>query len=439
MAAVARPAGDQVTGIGLLGLGVVGSAVARAIVERHRPGGLNVPLSVKAVVVRDPERKRAVELDRSIISTGPESVIANPEVGIVVELMGGEDPAFNYISSSLKAGKHVVTANKEVMCKRGSELLSIAAENNVQLLYEASVGGGIPIIGPLMNDLTANKIKSIRAIINGTTNFILTKMAHEGVDFNDVLAEAQSLGYAEADPSADVDGFDALYKISVLARLAYHTEVSIDAIHREGIREVHAKDFRYAKELGFTIKLLAVAQASEKTGLLTRVHPALIPLDVPMASVNGVLNAVEVEGDLVGPLWFQGQGAGPEPTASAVLGDILRIAKGGPGTVSQATAPAPFNIASMDNHVCQYYLRLTVADRPGVLASIAKVLGDADISINSVLQKDTDLENDRADLVIMTHPAREANMQNAVSSIKELDTVLRLDSLLRVETYANRS
>ncbi|MDP6667378.1 MAG: homoserine dehydrogenase [Dehalococcoidia bacterium] len=241
---------SEATGIGLLGLGVVGSAVAQAIVERHRSGTPDVPLSVEAAVVRNPDRKRAVELDRAVISTDPESVIGNPEVRIVVELMGGEDPAFGYIAKSLRAGKHVVTANKEVMCKRGDELLSIAAENNRHLLYEASVGGGIPIIGPLMNDLTANRILSLRAIINGTTNFILTKMAKENADFDDVLAEAQSLGYAEADPTADVDGFDALYKLSVLARLAYHTEIPFDEIHREGIREVHAKDFRYASELG---------------------------------------------------------------------------------------------------------------------------------------------------------------------------------------------
>ena len=439
MAAAARSASTEITGIGLLGLGVVGSAVAAAIIERHRPEDPNVPLSVKAVVVRDLDRKRAVELDRSIISTTAESVISNPEVGIVVELMGGEDPAFDYISRSLNAGKHVVTANKEVLSKRGDELLSIAASNGVQLLYEASVGGGIPIIGPLTNDLTANRVQSIRGIINGTTNFILSKMAHEGADFNDVLAEAQSLGYAEADPTADVDGFDSLYKISVLARLGFHTEISIDAVHREGIRSVHAKDFRYARELGFTIKLLAVAQASDQSGLLARVHPALIPLDVPMASVNGALNAVEIEGDLVGPLWFEGPGAGPEPTASAVLGDVIRIARGGPLAPARASSTPQFEVASMDDHVCQYYLRLTAADRPGVLASIAQVLGDTDISIGSVLQKDIDTENQSADLVIMTHPAREANMQHAVRVLKQLDTVVRLDSLLRVETYPSSS
>ena len=426
-------------GVGLLGLGVVGTAVAKAVIERHRAEDPSIPLNVVAAVVRDASRKRDVDLDTSAISTNLDSVIANPDVDIVVELMGGVDPAFDYITSALKAGQHVVTANKEVMAKRGSELLATAAENNVHLFYEASVAGGIPIIGPLMNDLTANRIQSLRGIINGTTNFILTKMAHEGADFNDVLSEAQSLGYAESDPTADVDGFDALYKISVLARLAYHTEVPVDVIHREGIREVHAKDFRYASELGYTIKLLAVAQANAESGLLTRVHPALIPLDVPMASVNGVLNAVEVEGDLVGPLWFQGPGAGPNPTGSAVMGDVLRIASGVPANGSASSVPEPFSMASRDDHVCQYYIRMTASDRPGVLANVARVLGDADISINSVLQKDTDIENGHADLVIMTHPAREANMQSAVSAIKELDTVLELDSLLRVETYGDRA
>jgi homoserine dehydrogenase len=430
---------SQPAGIGLIGLGVVGSAVANAISQRHRSDDPNVSLQLIAAVVRDASRRRDVTIDSSAISTNLETVIANPEVEIVVELMGGVDPAFDYMTRALKAGKHVVTANKEVMAKHGSELLATAAENDACLYYEASVAGGIPIIGPLMNDLTANKIQSIRGIINGTTNFILTKMAHEGADFNDVLAEAQTLGYAESDPTADVDGFDALYKISVLARLAYHTEVPVDAIHREGIREVHAKDFRYASELGYTIKLLAVAQATADSGLLARVHPALIPLDVPMASVNGVLNAVEVEGDLVGPLWFQGPGAGPNPTASAVMGDILRIATGAVNDSGSSTLPESFAIASMSDHECQYYIRLTASDRPGVLANVAKVLGDADISINSVLQKDTDTANGHADLVIMTHPAREANMQSAVSAIRELHTVIQLDSLLRVETYGDRS
>ena len=424
-------------GIGLLGLGVVGSAVAKAVVSRHGSKECAIPLDLIAAVVRDPGKKRTIDLDQLILSDDPQAVIGNTNVAIVVELMGGENPAFDYISSSLKAGKHVVTANKEVMCKRGDELLRIAADNNVELKYEASVGGGIPIIGPLTNDLVANRIQSIRAIINGTTNFILTKMAHEGADFDDVLAEAQSLGYAEADPTADVDGFDPMYKLSVLARLAYHTEMPIEVIHREGIRDIHAKDFRYAGELGYTIKLLAAAQLSDESGLLARVHPALIPLEVPMASVNGVLNAVEVEGDLVGPLWFQGPGAGAEPTASAVVGDILKITESSGINSHRSGTFASFNISPMNDHVCQYYMRLTASDQPGVLANVAKVLGNAGISISAVLQKDTDIEKTQADLVIMTHPAREANMQTAVSLIRKLETVIQLDNLIRVESYAS--
>ena len=425
-------------GIGLLGLGVVGSAVAKAVVSRHGSKGCAIPLALVAAVVRDLDKKRSIDFDHLILSDDPQAVIGNTNVAIVVELMGGENPAFDYISSSLKAGKHVVTANKEVMCKRGDELLRIAADNNVELKYEASVGGGIPIIGPLTNDLVANRIQSIRAIINGTTNFMLTKMAHDGADFDDVLAEAQSLGYAESDPTADVDGFDPMYKLSVLARLAYHTEMPIEVIHREGIRDIHAKDFRYASELGYTIKLLAVAQASDESGLLARVHPALIPLEVPMASVNGVLNAVEVEGDLVGPLWFQGPGAGAEPTASAVVGDILKITESSGINSHRSGTFASFNIRSMNDHVCQYYMRLTASDQPGVLANVARVLGDAGISISAVLQKDTDIEKTQADLVIMTHPAREANMQTAVSLIRKLETVIQLDNLIRVENYAGR-
>ncbi|MEC9292981.1 MAG: homoserine dehydrogenase [Chloroflexota bacterium] len=425
-------------GIGLLGLGVVGSAVAKAVLSWDKSQDRNIPLALVGAVIRDPNKKRSIDIDQSILSDDPQAVIGNTNIAIVVELMGGENPAFDYISTSLKAGKHVVTANKEVMCKRGDELLGIAADNNVELKYEASVGGGIPIIGPLTNDLAANKIQSIRAIINGTTNFILTKMAHEGADFDDVLTEAQSLGYAEADPTADVDGFDPMYKLSVLARLAYHTEMPIEVIHREGIRDIHAKDFRYAAELGYTIKLLAAAQARDGSELLARVHPALIPLEVPMASVNGVLNAVEVEGDLVGPLWFQGPGAGAEPTASAVVGDILKITESSGINSYRSAAFASFNIGSMSDHVCQYYMRLTASDQPGVLANVARVLGNASISISAVLQKDTDLENAQADLVIMTHPAREANMQTAVSLIRKLETVIQLDNLIRVENYAGR-
>lgn len=426
-------------GVGLLGLGNVGSAVAETLL-RGRDGpaeAAGVPVELRGAVVRDISKRRSVSLPPGVLSVDPAHVLDDSAVAIVVEVMGGEEPAFDYISRALRAGKHVVTANKEVLSKRGGELLSIAAEHGVSLAYEASVGGGIPIVGPLSDDLLANSIVSIRAIINGTTNYILTRMAADGADFGDALAEAQALGYAEADPTADVDAFDAMYKITILARLAFRTEVPIEAVYREGIRDLKARDFRYARDLGYTIKLLAVARR-EQGGLLSRVHPALVPANVPMASVNGVLNAVEVEGDLVGTLWFQGPGAGPQPTASAIMGDLIRIAR----KIGAGSAPAParavadgLRLLGMEEHVSQYCMRLGVKDRAGVLAKIAGVLGDLDISIASVIQKDVDLDRGVADLVIMTHPAREANIQMAVTRIKALDVVVSLANLLRVEGY----
>ncbi len=428
------PSNSAPVGIGLLGLGVVGSAVATSILSAQiqRQG-----LRLCGVLVRDTGRKRDVDIPASTLSSDPETVLGSPDVDIVIELMGGEEPAMEYISRALSAGKHVVTANKEVISKHGEKLRSLAAENNVSLQYEASVGGGIPIINPLLNDLAANQILGLRAIINGTTNYILTQMASGGASFDDALAEAQSLGFAEADPTADIDAYDAVYKISILARLAFGVDVPIEKIFREGIRRTASQDFRYAKELGYTIKLLAAARR-EDGGLLVRVHPALVPSDVPMAKVEGVLNVVEAEGDLVGPLWLQGRGAGAEPTASAVMGDVLRtvsVIRGG-GQVPQARPIDPdLPLLEMASHECKYYIRLTVRDRPGVLAQIAGALGDMEISIASVLQMDSDPERGNADLVIMTHPAREANMQRAVEHIDALGDVDTVANLIRVESY----
>jgi homoserine dehydrogenase len=422
--------------VGLLGLGVVGSAVARAILEDHgmaeRSG---VRLELAKAAVRDLSKKRAVNLPAGLLTADPAEVVNDPQISIVVELMGGENPAFDLISSALSSGKHVISANKEVLAKRGDALLTVASEAGKRLVYEASVGGGVPILNPISDDLLANRLNSIRAIINGTTNYILTRMSSEGAAYDAVLQDAQQLGYAEADPTADVDGFDAVYKIAILGRLAFGTSAAVEGIHREGIGRIAARDFRYADELGFTIKLVAAAQRTPE-GLLLRVHPSLVPLDVPMASVNGAMNMVEIEGDLVGPLWLQGAGAGPEPTASAVLGDVLRVARGldGPGSVVSARVQS-LPVAPMSGHICQYYIRLTASDRPGVLAQVAKVLGDAAISIRSVIQMDTDAESGRADLVIMTHSALEANMQEAATKLRGLDVVVELDNLLRVESY----
>ena len=427
-------------GVGLLGLGVVGSAVAAALEQgASRPGSNGTNLKLRRAAVRDPHRERPVKLEPGRLSTDPVEVADDPGVDIVVELMGGEEPARTLIERSLQNGKHVVTANKEVISKHGEALAGLSLENGVGLYFEASVGGGIPILGPLTNDLVANRIRSLRAIINGTTNYILTRMAAEGAQFDDALSEAQSLGYAEADPTSDVDAFDATYKISILAWLAFGTRVPQEAIYREGIRGVGANDFKYARQLGYTIKLLAAAQRNDD-GLLVRVHPAMVPLDVPMANVNDVLNVVEVEGDLVGPLWLQGRGAGAEPTASAVLGDIWRLVRDmRTGQTAprrrDASLPSP-SILPMSDHVSQYYLRISAVDRAGVLAKIAGILGQHAISIHSVLQMDNDETRGTADLVIMTHGAREANIQHAAAQLRDLDVVDKLDNLIRVESYS---
>ncbi len=437
---------NSATGVGLLGAGVVGSQVARVILD----SGANNRLSLTGILVRDIERQRdGVPTD--LLTTDPETILSDDRNDIIIEVMGGEEPARSYMAAALSAGKHVVTANKEALAKHGDELTSIAAQNGVSLSYEASVGGGIPVLAVVQDSLTANRIESIRAIINGTTNYVLSSMDESGMSFEDALSEAQELGYAEADPTADVDAHDAVYKLSILARLAFGASALPAKIHREGIRKIGAKDLRYARALGFTVKLLAIARAGSD-GVRCRVHPALVPLDVPMANVNGVLNAVELNGDLLGPLWLQGRGAGAGPTASAVMGDVLRIANGIPAAPSPLSIKGELkggepavtlesertdaqNVVDMDDLRVRYYIRLTCLDRFGVLAKIASVFGDATISIASVLQFDADDERGLADLVIMTHPSREASMQEAASRLRQLDVVASLENLIRVEDY----
>ena len=431
--------GPRAAGVGLLGAGVVGSQVARVLVQpdtdfRHL-------LALNGILVQNKTRQRD-GVPSDLLTTDPEQVLGDDRNDIIVEVMGGEEPAHTYMAAALKAGKHVVTANKEVLAKYGDELTNLAAENGVTLSYEASVGGGIPVLAVIQDSLRANRIESIRAIINGTTNFVLSSMEESGSSFEDALSEAQSLGYAEADPTADVDAHDAVYKLSILTRLAFGASVNPDAIHREGIRNIGAKDLRYAGALGFTIKLLAIAR-SESQGVRCRVHPALVPVEVPMANVNGVLNAVELNGDLLGPLWLQGRGAGAGPTASAVMGDVLRIAKTmftqsgkGQSTNNGSTArEIEPDVIDMDDLRVRYYVRLAAIDKFGVLAKVASVFGDAHISIASVLQFDSDDERGLADLVIMTHPSREANMQEAAMRLRQLDVVASLENLIRVEDY----
>ncbi len=430
---------SQPINIGLMGLGVVGGGVASVLISAKESLLRKVgrPILLKKVLIRDREKPRSLSLPPELLTTDPQEILGDPEVQVVVEVMGGEEPAGKYLKEAISRGKHVVTANKELMAKAGPDLMELAAGEGVNLLFEASVGGGIPVVGSLMKDLLANKIRSIHAIINGTTNYILTRMAKDGMAFDEALKEAQELGYAESDPTNDIEGIDAAYKLAILATLAFHTRVYPQDIYTEGISQLKTQDFRHALELGYAIKLLAIAR--EECGALElRVHPALVPLHHLLANVNGAYNAVEVEGSLVGRVVLHGQGAGRNPTTSAVLGDVVEIAhriiSGGeppqlPHLLNHRTIKPIAQLAS------KYYLRLNVADRAGVLAQIAKVLGDLNISIDSVIQKGSDPINQTAEMVITTHPSQEAAVQESLSRLQGLDVVREMNSLIRIEDW----
>ena len=428
---------DRSINVGLLGLGVVGSGVAEALTQKSALIAQQIgrPICITRILVRDLDKPRALELPPSLLTTNPGDILEDPSVDLVVEVMGGERPALDHLSQALRSGKSVVTANKEVMAKHGEELLALAASNGVQILFEASVGGGIPIIKPLMKDLRANEIEALRAIINGTTNYILTRMTYDDMDFAQALQEAQELGYAESDPTNDVEGIDAAYKLAILASLAFRTRVHIQDVYREGISRLTAKDLRYARELGYVVKLMAIAKRKGDQ-IEARVHPALIHQEAPLAKVDGVFNAVEVEGDLVGKVLFHGRGAGSAPTTSAVVADILdvgwTIANEAP-TIAAASPGRAVTVCPISDLVARYYIRVTVADRAGVLAQLATVLGNLQISIASVIQKEADPAAQTAELVITTHVSRERDVQQALTELQELEVVKEICNFLRVE------
>jgi homoserine dehydrogenase len=424
-------------GVGILGLGVVGGGVARALSGRAEALDAHVgcPLRLRKIAEKDLTKTRDSQIDPDLFTTDPAEVIADPEIDIIIEVLGGEHPAMELINNALARGKYVVTSNKEVMAKHFPEFLSLAKDKGVDILYEASVGGGIPLIAPFKQDLLANEIRTIYAIINGTTNYILTRMASTGIDFSSALKQAQDLGYAEADPTNDIEGIDAVYKLVILTTLAFRVEVHSDDIYREGISRLSSRDFRYAKELGYEIKLLAIAK--EQDGAIeARVHPVFLPQDLLLAKVDGVNNAVQVEGDLVGRLLFYGQGAGPAPTSSAVIADVIDVAQ----RISHGVSITPMlrldpmkKIKPISEIETRYYLRMSTVDRHGVLAKISKVMGDNLISISSVIQKESDISADVAEIVLMTYPAKEQSMQQAMEKIEQLDVVREISNFVRVE------
>ncbi len=426
-------------GIGLIGLGVIAGQVARVLSDKAVALAEQVgcPLVLRKVKVlpQDLTRPQAKEMAKELFTTDTDEFFTEPEVDIVVEAIGGENPALEYLTRALSDGKQAVTANKEVIAKHGAKLAELAREHGVGLRYEASVGGGIPIISRFQYDLVANRIGGIYAIINGTTNYILTQMAREGVEFSSALARAKELGYAEPNPENDVEGIDATYKLAILASLAFHTEVKPEDIYREGISRLCGLDFQYARELGFAIKLLAIAKGNSRE-IEVRVHPVFISEDSLLAKVDGVYNAVLVEGDLVDKVLFFGQGAGPLPTSSAVVADVVAAAQEvrlGVASRTRWRLETGRAIKPMSEVETRYYLRLNIADRPGVLAQIAKVLGDHQISISSAIQKLADSVAGTAEIVIITHTAQEQNMESALSELGHRPVVKEISSFIRVE------
>ena len=420
--------------VGLLGCGNVGAAVIRLLDEHAadiaRRAGCR--LEVARVAVRDPSRARDVPLDPARITGDPMAVVEDPEVDIVCELIGGSEPAGSLILAAFERDKPVVTANKELLATRGRELFDASDARGLDLYFEAAVGGGIPLIRPLKESLTGERVRRVMGIVNGTTNFILTKMADEGRAFAEVLAEAQALGYAEADPTADVEGHDAAAKCAILASIAFNARVTAADVFREGIATVTPQDMEFARRLGYVVKLLAIAELVEGERIAARVHPAMIPARHPLAAVRDAYNAVFVEGDRIGELMFYGRGAGGDATATAVVGDLVSVARnlqsGARGV--GCTCFHERTIRPMSEMEGQYYILTSVEDRPGVLAEIAGVFGRNQVSLKSMWQEGM---GDEAQLVFITHRAREGAFQDAVAGIRELGAVREVRSVLRVE------
>jgi len=421
--------------IGIIGLGTVGTGALKALLENKSEIERKVGSRLEVVQIADLDiaTERPVKFDKSIFTTDVSQVLDNPDVDIVVELIGGVHPAKEFILRALRNGKHVVTANKELIAKEGAEILDEASKRGLDFCFEGSVGGGIPIVRPLKTCLAANKIQEVMGIVNGTTNYILTKMTNEGRDFAEALAQAQKAGYAEADPTSDIEGHDAKYKIAILASIAFTSRVNVDDIYSEGITKVSRRDIEYARELGYVIKLLAIAKRNGEK-IQIRVHPTLIPSAHPLASVNDVYNAVHIRGDFVQDVMFYGRGAGSLPTGSAVVGDVIEIARNinfNAGGRLPCTCFDRREVQAMDAVVTKCYIRMLVADHPGVLASIAKVFGDNDVSIASVMQKD--LRGDNAEIVMVTHGVAERNFRRAIESIEKLPEVAEVCNWIRVE------
>lgn len=423
--------------VGVIGFGTIGAGVVRVLQENAGPieQRLGFPLVLGGVADLDITTDRGVDVPSSLLTTDAERIIDDPDIPLVVELIGGLEPAKSFVLRALGKGKGVVTANKALLAHHWPEICGASLEQGDRLGFEASVGGGIPVIRALREGLAANRIQSIHGIINGTSNYIMTRMSEEGLEFGDVLREAQEKGYAEADPTLDIDGTDAAHKLAILASLAFDTHVPLGKIHTEGISSVALIDIEIARELGYTIKLLAVAKSSGDR-VEARVHPTMVPNRHLLATVGDAFNAVYIRGDAVGPTLFYGRGAGSLPTASAVVGDLMTLARrmrsGAGATPLRMGLEETREVVPMEEVSCPYYIRFMSPDRPGVLAAISGVLARHEISIASVIQKGRK-EGSSVPIVMMTHEAREAAVRSALGEIGELSIVSSPTAVIRVE------
>lgn len=424
--------------IALLGLGNVGKGVWKilktnkeAIIKRA-----GYDIEIAKILVRDINKYKNIGVPEELLTTNPDDIFNDDSIKIVVEVMGGLEPAKEYILRAIRNKKNVVTANKLLIATNGDQIFSEAEENEVIVNFEASVAGGIPVIHGINESLTANKIEEVVGIINGTTNYILTKMTLEGMDFEDALKEAQEKGYAEADPTSDVESYDAAYKLAILTKLAFETKVDMNNVYREGITKINSIDIEYAKELGYVIKLLAIVK--EVDGKLElRVHPTMIPSIHPLANVNDSFNAVFIKGNAVGDLMLYGRGAGELPTGSAVVGDIISVLRSSADSAKLSTKHyTEMEVRPMSDVTAEYYLRITVKDEPGVLGEIATVFGQNKVSISSFIQKPKKGEKGYVSIVLFTHDTSEGNVNKALEKIKDLEVVNKVENIIRIENLA---
>jgi len=427
--------------IGLLGFGTVGTGTAEILLDPSGRNSLLREIEIAKVGVRSLDKLRSPELPAGVMTTDLEAIVSDPDIDIIVELLGGLEPARSLILQAIQYGKHIVTANKAVIARHGAEIYTAANLAGVYVFLEAAVGGGIPIIKPLKQSLGVNRIQTVIGIINGTTNYILTQMSEAGADFADVLAEAQQLGYAEADPTADVDGLDAADKISILAAIAFGGRIKREDISCEGIRQINATDISYADDLGFVIKLLAIAKVdpnNSEDSLQVRVHPTLVPKSHPLSNVNGVYNAILVEGEPLGQVMFFGPGAGKGATASAVVSDIVNIV----GILQSRNATKNLdpllscshdhflNLTPIANIETRFYTRFLCHDVPGVIGHLGTSFGNHNVSLESVVQ--IGFRDNLAEIVVVTHDVQEGNFRTALEEIKKLDAINSIPSILRV-------